>query len=132
MLALLIGAHSRIGQTLPATLPGSLCLQFNHRSTSGLQPVSSVQWLTQSSPLSQCSDGLRCPCAPSAHSANVATTYPAHSSVAHSCLHRRTGHSPPPTSTTAGQSLRLNPWCYLVTALRCKRALIWSQQPQLH
>jgi hypothetical protein len=82
---------------LPATQSGSICPQRNHRSTPSLQPVSTLQQLTQSLPLSVC-------WATALGWANTALMQWAHGCATHS--HRQTGHSPSATSTTAGQSLR--------------------------
>ena len=136
MPALLIRACPRTGQTLSATLLGSLCPQRNHRSTSGLQPVSTLQRLTQSSPLSAFwATALRWAMLPSCSigpqrlsRANAALTQLAHGCAAHS--HGQTGHSPPATSTPAGQSLLLC-W-HLVLAPWCKQAPSRPHQLQLH
>ena len=100
---------------LPATLSGSICPQRNHRSTPSLQPVSTLQQLTQSLPLSVC-------WATALGWANTALMQWAHSCATH--LHRQTGHSPSATSTTAGQSLHPLHLPMLSSVPRCKRARV--------
>ena len=99
MPALLIGAHPCTRQMLPATLLGSLCPQRNHQSTPGLQPVSTLQRLTQSSPLStrwasvlrQATLSLRFTGPQHVSRANTALTQLAHGCAAHCCSHTHTG-----------------------------------------
>ena len=103
--------HCRHSSSGHISAPGKCCPQHNHRSTPGLQPDSTLQRLIQSSLLPTCWATLlrratlpSCSIGPQHLSrANAALTQLVHGCTAHS--HRQTGHSPPTTSATAGQSL---------------------------